>query len=209
MQIKKKFILTFVVLFLLQIGKAQFGYGLTVNHDLYQHFTNPKDESNTYRGAGSAILNFSAGPKIWVGSENVSLSLEAQAGIGFLTLAVKDFKGMGSANFPLMAKLNFGGLSALDKEGKLGWHIGGGLQYFRTELYGLRDKYEDLGTKRGLYPSYITQFGYGFGLSGFAVSGILKYAFNPDSKARFLSLGIQYDFNMPMLKKISTAASSL
>lgn len=188
---------------------AQFGYGLTVNNDLYQYYRNPDDNTGAYRGAGSAILNLSAGPKIWMGSQKVSLSLEAQAGIGFMTLAVKDYKGMGSANFPIMAKLNFGGQSALDKEGKLGWHVGGGLQYFRTELYGLRDSYKALGVERKLYPSYITQFGYGFGLSGFGVSGVLKYAFNPDSRANFLAFGLQWDFNVPMLKKISNPASSL
>jgi hypothetical protein len=186
-----------------------FGYGGSLNTDIYQRYTNPQDQSGAYRSAGSAILNLAAGPKIWVGGMNASLSLEALAGIGFLGMAVRDYKGLGVANFPIMAKLNFKGLSGLDKEGKLGWHIGAGIQYARTELYGLSDKYEAKGVSRGLFRTYLAQFGYGFGLAGFGVSGVLKYGFNPDTKANFAALGVQWDFNVPQLKKIATTASSL
>ena len=188
---------------------AQFGYGFTVTNDIYQRFTNPEDNTNKSRGSGSAILNFAAGPKIWIGSQNVSVSLEAQAGIGLLSLGLKDYKGLGAAYFPIMAKLNFNGLSGMDKEGRQGWYIGGGLQYFRTELYGLNEKAEKAGVKRELYPSYIGQFGYGFGLSGFVASGFLRAGYNPDTKANFFAIGIQADFNKPMLKKIANAASQL
>ena len=188
---------------------AQFGYGFTVTNDIYQRFTNPEDNSNQYRGSGSAILNFAAGPKIWIGNQNVSVSLEAQAGIGLLSLGLKNYKGLGAAYFPMMAKLNFNGLSGLDKEGRQGWYIGGGLQYFRTELYGLSDKAEKAGVQRELYPSYIGQFGYGFGLSGFVASGFIRAGYHPDTKANFFAIGIQADFNKPMLKKIANAASQL
>ena len=188
---------------------AQFGIGLTFNNDIYQRFTNPKDEGDAYRSAGSAILNLAIGPKIWVGGNNVSLSVEGLAGIGLLGLAVKDYKGMGTAYFPIMAKLNFNGLSALDKEGRVGFFIGGGIQYSRTELYGLREKYALQGVSRSLFPTYVAQAGVGFGISGFALAGTLKYGWNQETKANIMAIGLQWDFNIPKLKKIANPSSAL
>lgn len=71
----------------------------------------------------------------------MSVSVEAQACVGFLGLALDDYKGMGTLSYPIMAKLNFNGLSALDKEGRMGLSIGGGLQYNRTEWYGLDEEF--------------------------------------------------------------------
>ena len=45
-----------------------------------------------------------------------------------------------------MAKLNFNGLSGLDREGRLGFSVGGGIQYSKTELYGLDDSYASQGS---------------------------------------------------------------
>lgn len=197
------------MIFLATSLHAQFGIGLTFQNDIYQRFTNPEEEADAYRSAGSAILNFAIGPKIWVGGKKVSLSVEGLAGIGVLGLAVKDYKGMGTAYFPLMAKLNFNGLSGLDKEGKMGFFIGGGLQYSRTELYGVSSDYKEDGVTRSLFPTYVAQAGYGFGVSGFGVSGTLKYGWNPDTRANLMAVGIQWDFNGPQLKKIKDKASSL
>ena len=204
---------TFALIFLFfgaQTVSAQFGIGLTFNNDIYHRFTNPKiTEDDAYRSAGSAILNFAIGPKIWVGGNNVSLSVEGLAGIGVLGFAVKDYKGMGTSYFPIMAKLNFNGLSALDKEGRVGFFVGGGIQYSRTELYGLRDSYAIEGTTRSLFPTYVAQVGCGFGISGFALAGTLKYGWNKETKANVMALGMQWDFNAPMLKKIANPASAL
>lgn len=203
-----------IAIFLVFIGfisaKAQFGIGLTFNNDIYHRFTNPKvSGDDAYRSAGSAILNFAIGPKIWVGGSNVSLSVEGLAGIGVLGFGVKDFKGMGTSYFPMMAKLNFNGLTALDKEGRIGFFVGGGIQYSRTELYGLKDSYALEGTTRSLFPTYVAQVGVGFGISGFALAGTLKYGWNQETKANIMALGMQWDFNVPMLKKIANPASSL
>lgn len=188
---------------------SQLGYGLTATTDIYQRFTNPKENNNYGRSAGSFLLNFGVGPKIWIGGKNLSFSAEAMANIGLFGLGFKDFKGLGMASFPIIGKLNFNGLSGLDKEGKLGFHIGGGIQYSRTELYGLSDKYDDLGVQRKLFKTYIAQVGYGFGISGFALQGFGRYGWNKDSKANIFSIGLQYDFNLPMLKKITSKESSL
>ncbi len=205
----KLFTSILLLFFALHIGHAQFGYGLTFQNDLYQRFTNPESDEDVYRSAGSAILNFAIGPKIWVGGKKASLSVEGLAGIGVLGLAVKDYKGLGTSYFPIMAKLNFNGLSGFDKEGKMGFFIGGGVQYSRTELYGLTSKYEALGVDRSLFMTYVAQAGYGFGISGFGVSGTLKYGWNPDTKANLLAVGVQWDFNAPKLKKIQDSSSSL
>lgn len=189
-------------------GISQVGYGFTVSHDLYARYNNPSDDI-AHSAAGSAILNLGAGPKIWFGSKDFSVSFEGQAVILPLGLAVKDYKGLGMASFPFVARLNFNGLSALNKEGTLGWSIGGGIQYFKTELYGLTDDFEAQGVTREFQRVIIGQFSYGFGISGFAAQGILKYGYDPDSNANTFQIGLQYDFNLPKMKKISDPASEL
>jgi hypothetical protein len=187
--------------------QAQFGYGVTVISDIYHRYSNPSDGLAS-RSSGSAILNIGAGPKIWVGGRKMSFSAEAAANIGFLGLALKDYKGLGTVSYPIMGKLNFNGLSGLDKEGQLGFSIGGGIQYSKTELYGLSDDFEAKGVSRKLFKTYIAQVGYGFGLSGFGAAGFVKYGWNKE-KANVLSIGIQWDFNLKQLKKISAPESEL
>ncbi len=186
--------------------KAQFGYGVTVTNDLYHRYTNP----NTDQGgsAGSAILNLGVGPKIWIGGKKMTFSAEGSAQIGFLGLALKDYKGLGTLSYPLMAKLNFNGLSTMDKEGQLGFSIGGGIQYSKTELYGVSDDALTKGITRPLFKTYVVQAGYGFGLSGFGGQGFVKYGWNKNN-ASVLAIGIQWDFNLKQLKKISSPESSL
>lgn len=188
--------------------KAQFGYGLTITNDLYHRYVNPAD-AIAGRSSGSVLLNLGAGPKIWLGGKNISLSLEAQANIGFLGLALKDYKGLGTLSYPIMAKLNFNGLSAMDREGRLGWSIGGGIQYSKTELYGLDESFAAKGVVRKMFKTYVAQLGYGFGISGFGVQGFARYGWNRDNDANTLNIGLQWDFNAPMLKKITSPESSL
>lgn len=188
---------------------AQFGYGFTVSNDLYQRYINPADEIAS-PSAGSAILNLGIGPKIWVGNKNISFSAEGQAVLGFLALSSKDYKGLGSIAFPVMGKLNFKGLSTFDKEGRMGFSIGGGFQQNRTEFFGLSDEFVSKGVTRNYFTTYIIQGGYGFGLSGFTAHGFVRYGFNPDIKnISTLNIGLQFDFNRPMLKKITNPESEL
>ncbi len=202
--------ITVLIFFLLSsvIGHGQFGIGATVTNDLYQRLSNPDDDI-AYGGNGSFLLNVGLGPKIWIGGENVSLSIESQAVIAPLGIALKDFKGVGAVSFPIMAKMNFAGLSGLNREGRFGLSIGGGVQYNRTELFGLKNSYEDQGVVREYFKTYVIQAGYGFGLSGFTVHGFVRYGFNPDLEANNFHIGLQYDFNAPMLKRISDPASEL
>ncbi len=205
-----KFAITiFSVLISFNLGMSQFGYGITASNDLYHYYQNPADNTGESTSSGNALLNLGVGPKVWVGGEKFSISLEAQATIGLTSFSVKDYKGLGTASFPIMAKLNFGGLTAFDKEGKFGWSIGAGIQYSKTELYYLSDTFEANGGTRSLFKNYVGQVGYGFGMSGFTAHGFVRFGYDPDNKSNALSIGIQYDFNLPQLKKISDPESEL
>lgn len=190
-------------------AKAQVGYGLTSTYDFYQYYVNPEDGTDESRSAGSAMLNFGVGPKIWFGGEDFSFSVEALASLGMFGLSAGDYKGLGVASIPMMAKLNFGGLSTLDKEGRFGWTFGAGLQYSHTEIYYQSNSYEEKGGDRSWFRTYIGQVGYGFGMSGFAVQGYLRGGYNSESKACTGNFGIQMDFNLNSLKKIDDPASRL
>mgnify|MGYP000111581178 CR=1 FL=1 len=190
--------------------QAQFGYGFAVTNNIYNRYTNPENpDVDAHNSAGSFLLNLGIGPKIWLGGEDFSFSAEGQGMISFLGLAAKDYKGLGMSAFPVMGKLNFGGLSGLNKEGKFGFSIGGGLQWSRTELYGLRDSFAEQGITRDWFKTYVGEIGYGFGLSGFTAHAIVRYGYNPDTKANTFNFGLQYDFNLPKLKEITDPASEL
>jgi len=201
-----------VVLFTLmnsQLSYGQFGYGLTATTELYSRFRNPSDATGASPSAGSALINLGVGPKIWFGNKKRSLSLEALANIHPFALSTADYKGIGAVSFPIMAKFNFNGLSGLEREGLLGFSIGGGIQYSRTELFGVTQEYKNLGVNRSMHRVYIVQAGYGFGVSGACLAGFVRYGFNPDNEAKYLSVGVQYDFNFPLLRKISSPESEL
>jgi hypothetical protein len=207
----KKILISAIILVSITFSlQAQFGYGFSVTNNLYNRYTNPEDPGvDVYNSAGSFLLNLGVGPKIWVGGEDFSFSAEGQGMISFLGLATSDYKGLGMSAFPVMGKFNFGGLSGLNKEGKFGFSIGAGVQWSRTELYGLRDNFAELGVTRDWFRTYVGEIGYGFGLSGFSAKAILRYGYDPDSNANTFNFGIQYDFNLPKLKEITDPASEL
>lgn len=188
---------------------GQFGYGLTGTIDLYQRYKNPPDVQAESPYAGSALLNLGLGPKIWLGGYKFSVSLESQAVVGFFALSTSEYKGMGSLAIPIMAKLNFKGITGFEKEISQGFNVGGGIQYNLTELYGVTDKFAGKGLQRLFFPTYVAHVGYGFGLSGFTTQGFIRYGFHPDETQRSLNVGIQFDLNRPMLKKISSPESEL
>lgn len=205
---KKLIGVLFIGLFAFQMAHSQVGVGLTASWDTYQRYTNPDDVQ--YDAAGSFLLNFGLGPKIWVGGDRFSVSAEAQANLGLAGLAVKDYKGLGIVSFPLIANLNFGGMSALDKEGKIGFSLGGGLQYNRTELYYQSSSFKDAGGDRSLFKTYVAQAAVGFGMSGFTGGFYVRYGWDPASTgANTVNLGLKFDFNIPKLKGITNPESDL
>lgn len=183
-----------------QFAHAQFGYGMTAKTEIYTWLQNPKDDIQS-ASAGSALVNIGLGPKIWLGGENVSFSAEASAVISPFALSISDFKGLGAVSFPVIGKINFGGLSTLNKEGKFGFSIGGGIQWSKTELFGLKGSASNEGVSRSMFRNYIGEIGYGFGMSGFALQVYLRYGRNSALKSSNFSFGIGYDFNAPRLKE--------
>ncbi len=190
-------------------GQVPFGYGFTASNDLYQWYRNPGElpggASNT---AGSAILNLGLGPKVWVGTAKTSFSVESQAVLGVLGYSAGSYKGLGMGAIPIIGRINFKGLSTFDREGKTGFSIGGGIQFNKTEAFGVAEDYAAT-IQRKFFRTYVGQISYGFGISGFNIQGIVRYGYDPDSEARSLNVGLQYDFNRPMIKKITNPESQL
>lgn len=183
---------------------AQVGYGVTLKTELYSRYVNPEspnvvDEPST--SAGSALLNLGIGPKLWFGGKNVSFSPEAAVVFSPFALSSKDYKGLGALSFPIMAKFHFLGMTNFNRDGKFGFALGAGIQYTRTELFGLQNSASDIGVERGYFKTYVVEADFGFGLSGFDLHGLVRYGFNKDSDANTLSIGIGYNFNIPCLKE--------
>lgn len=202
--------LLFVMVFVSFVSdlRAQFGYGLTLTNDMYQVYTNPEDNTNLGRSSGNVLTNLALGPKIWIGNPKIAVSLEAQAGIGFFGYDTKNNKGLGLANFPILAQINFNGVSTFNSELKPGFSLGAGMQYNRTELYGIREKYAAILPERSFFPTYIVQAGGGYGISGFNVSGYVRYGFHPETKASSLNIGLQLDMNYFSYRKNFTNPNS-
>lgn len=181
---------------------AQFGYGMTGKVGLYERWSNPEDDISS-RTAGSAIINLGIGPKIWLGGSKLSVSVEATANIAPFAFSLSEFKGLGAASFPVIARLNFAGLSGLNKIGTTGISIGGGVQWAKTELFGLTSEFEQQGGKREFYKSFHGEVAAGFGMSGFAGYLYIRYGKNNDLGVQTINVGIGYDFNVPTLKVLT------
>lgn len=201
---------SFIILsFLLSnIGYSQVGAGFVGSLDLYQRYVNP-DDGISDPSHGNAMLNLSLGPKLWLGGKKMSFSVEGQANVGFTGFTLGENKGLGALSFPIVGSLNFNGLSGFDREGKLGLTIGGGVQYNKTEIFGLKEEFVDKGVTRDYFQTIIIQAGYGFGISGFNMLGLVRYGFNPDDTSSSLNIGLQFDLNVPMMKKINDPNSAL
>lgn len=194
--------LVFVVgLFVFLVGEniAQVGYGITAKTGLYERFTNPEDDISS-RTAGSALFNLGVGPKVWIGGTKFSISAEASANIAPFGFSLGEFKGLGIVSFPVLARLNFGGLSNFNKKGTVGFSIGGGFQWARTEAFGVTPKFEQQGVERSLYKSFVGEITAGFGMSGFSGYGFIRYGANNELDVKTFNFGIGYDFNVPTLR---------
>ncbi len=205
---KRFIIITALLLSYSLVMNGQFGIGGVLTNDIYQHYTNPSDNLSDPTH-GNILLNFGAGPKIWIGGPKMTFSLEARADIGLTGFTLGENKGLGAVAFPFLANLNFNGASTMDRAGKTGFSIGGGIQFIKTELYGLDQTFVDIGVTRDYFQVYVVQVGYGYGVSGAVAQGFIRYGFNPDSDAQSINIGMQYDFNLPMMKKIDDPNSAL
>jgi hypothetical protein len=186
---------------------SQIGIGTVSGFDFYQRYKNPVDDI-AYPASGNALLNIIYGPKIWVGGKKFSVSIEGHANIGLTSLALKNFKGMGAVSFPVMAKLNFKGLSGFNPGFSNGFSIGGGIQWSKTELYWLSKKYKDLGVERGFYDVIFGQIDIGIGSFGSDGALYVRYGFNPDNKAKVLNIGMIFSSNKTFKNKMKRERAS-
>ena len=126
-------------------AEGQIGLGVAYGFDLYQYHVNPREAPGQPRAdAGSALFNLNIGPKLWIGGKQFSLSVEGQIGIAPFAFDVNNYKGLGAFYFPVMASLNFKGLSGFQERGGWGIGIAGGLQNTRTDLYFLDESEGEL-----------------------------------------------------------------
>ncbi len=204
---KKNILITTLFLLIgLTTVQAQFGIGLTTGGDVYQRYANPRiDGDSSYRSSGNVLLNSSIGPKIWIGSRRFSFSIETKINFGMTALNLREYKGMGAMAFPIMAHLNFNGLSGFAGSGYTsGFAIGGGIQYNRTELYKTTNEFKYLNRK--FFPTYVAEFktGAGFG-SGITLDFYTRFGLGYDEDgfngANSLNIGISASFNITELRK--------
>ncbi len=193
----KKLILSVLVCFAFSFVKAQVGLGMVVGNDLYQRYTNPQGGS-----AGNAVLNLQVGPKLWVGGDNFSVSVESYVNWGATSLSLREFRGMGSVAIPLMAKLNFNGNSGFSSELTSGWSIGGGYQMSRTEWYGVNNTGVQEGISREIFPVFVGELTYGYGIGGFYVEAFGRYGWDTQSRASTFNLGLSYNINVLGFRKL-------
>lgn len=193
--------LIIIISFCLSINDTcaqKLGWGGVLRTELYNNYANPPDDFAS-RSAGSALLNIGVGPKIWIGDGDFSFSPEASVMFSPFALSLGDYKGLGSLSFPIMGKFEFLGNSNFNRDGKWGFGIGGGIQFNRTELWGLKDSFEEQGVERNYFKTYIVEGDVGFGLSGFDLHLYVRYGWNKDIDARTWNIGMGWDFNVPCL----------
>ncbi len=188
--------------FLLQTSYSQFNIGVVSGGDWYHRYVNPLDGSGADRSAGSALLNGNLGLKVFVGAPAFSLSVESYANSGALALNIEEYKGLGSIAFPVLAKLNFRGLSGFGivEEDNWGWSIGGGIQWSRTEWYGLSSAARAQGVNRELFQNYVVEISYGTGTKSKIQEFFVRYGFNADASSNVLNLGMNTTFSIPFMK---------
>ncbi len=181
--------------------QAQFNIGVISGGDFYQRYVNPVDDTETGRSSGSAILNGNFGLKVFVGAPSFSVSVESYINSGLLALDVNEYKGLGAVSYPILAKLNFKGLSGFGVvEGAKGWSIGGGVQWSRTEVYGLSLPAQQAGVERKLFRNYVFEISYGNGTKSKIQEYFVRYGFDPVVSSNVFNIGVNTTFSIPYFK---------
>lgn len=207
---KRPILLVFTLMISVSFLQAQWVHlGYTFGIDLYQRHTLPNHTDDPFdgHGVGSALLNLNVGPKLWIGGNDFSFSLEGQASYAPLAYDLGAYKGLGAVSFPVFASLNFKGLSTIGKSFGTGFSIGGGIQYTNTELYFLSDAYKEVpeSDRTAFFPVYFGQIGFGGGGAGLAPYFYVRYGRGPGHATSF-NVGLMVNINQTAinnLKKIS------
>lgn len=171
---------------------AQFNSRFIIGTDLYQWYRNPIKNSSDLPGSSGGTLSAIIGSEIMAGRNNYSVGLETHINLGWLNLDT-DYKGWGAVAFPILLKLNAGSLSGFSTK-LIGWSMGAGIQFQKTELLGLTKKYDSY--TREFFPTYIGQIEVGGGIGGLNLSYYLRIGTNPD-------LPDAYNFNTGILLRLN------
>lgn len=178
----------------MQHACAQFGIGVAYGVDLYQFQHNPKLTTDSIKfGQGSAIFNMNIGPKLFFGGKNVAGSVEALVGMAPFSLDIDEVKGLGAFYFPLMATINFKGLTTFNDEPVWGFGLAGGMQFTRTDLYFRQDEFAEI--KRELFQTAFAQINIGLGNKDSVVYGYFRYG-SGDNDASNFHVGIMLSQNL-------------
>ncbi|MEK7255795.1 MAG: hypothetical protein AAB316_13680 [Bacteroidota bacterium] len=175
-------------------AQLRLGVGTTYGFDIYQRYTNPKTLDETEeRSSGCAMNSLFLGPVVWLGSEKFSVSFEASANWGALALDLQEYKGLGAFAFPLVGRLNFGGLSNLGESDGFGFSLGAGVQYSKTEFYGLTKQFKD-NTTRQFFRTIFLELAIGSGDEDSTGSFFVRYG-KGDNQAASLNIGAGVNLN--------------
>ncbi len=184
----------------LSVSYGQVGVGVTYGFDFYQYQANPKAEDvNLKRGLGSALLNFNIGPKLYFGGNQFSVTVEGQLGIAPFAFDLDEYKGLGAFYFPILAAINFKGLSGFYEKSSWGFGFAGGTEFVRTDLYFLDDDFKDL--TRSMFNTYFGQVNVGLGSKASSIFLYARYGVGAD-EARNFHIGIMLDQNLTQMKKL-------
>ncbi|TVQ48385.1 MAG: hypothetical protein EA362_05745 [Saprospirales bacterium] len=185
------FVLMILVLPLYSSAQINFGVGMAFSNDFFQSVSNPVNESE--EKIRNLLISPSFGPKFYFGTSQLSLSLQANIGISPISFDWGEYKGMGVAYAPILAGINYGGLSgfATDRS-EWGASVAYGYHFSLTDLYFRDSDFRDM--QRDLfYPSFI-QFAGGFGGKGAALYLYSRIGID-HSEGRIFSFGITLEVN--------------
>ncbi len=184
---------------------GQIGIGLSYGFDAYQYQANPRAQPQIgKRGLGSALFNLHIGPKLFIGTNNVGLALEGQIGIAPFAFDVNEYKGLGAFYFPVIASLNFKGLSGFQDEAHWGFGFAGGYEFARTDLYFIDDDFTAL--SRDLFQTTFGQVHFGVGKKATATYVYFRYGQGKDD-AKNWHVGFVIDQNLTFKKKLKKRAA--
>ena len=192
-------VISFLVTFMSN-AHSQVNVGIVTGYDIYQRFVNPVDGSGTDRSSGNVMLSSAFGLKLWLGGQKVSFSAEGYGNLGILALNVEEYYGMGALSIPVLAKINFMGMSGFNPLDKFGFYVGGGNQWNKTELYGLNQRAKDRGVVRPYFQTYVVEVGLGMGSKVKVIEAFVRYGFNADNPSSALHFGVNTTYSIPNMK---------
>ncbi|MFN8278888.1 MAG: hypothetical protein U0V49_01245 [Saprospiraceae bacterium] len=199
-----KMVFCLVLLVISVSATAQFNAGLVFGSDFYQQYANPVSGTTTSGRSSGSVGSFILGAEVMAGARNFSIGVQASANLAPLALDINEYKGLGAVAFPVMAKLNFGALSGFSSK-LTGGYLGGGLQWSRTELFGLNSKHRNV--ERDLYSCPFGELGLGGGFGGLTGVFYVRLGFGPD-KRRVLNIGITTRIDFKKNKQLFSPAKN-